>query len=454
MSDPQQSPKLMNAVFVSVWVAICANNVAMVYETPLIVKLSQHYGVRDSDLGQLLAVTLVIMSVMQLVWGYWTDKFSRIRLMAISLFIITACALLTGVSLVLNMPFAVFAGLKLASGIGLAAIGPVIGSVIMDAVPATKRSSAFGWIGLAWGIGGGLGPLMASFCVDQGLGLSGAYLAAAVLCLGSAILALCTREPERGAQDEAIRELVAGGEAHYAYRIRPSDFPLILRKPANLLVGGATMLYQLPVQLLGFWFITYMMRQHGVNEMQATTMFLIAFAGQPLGNIIGGILSDRVAGRGERQRLSFMIAMAIMAQITLVAALVLPLHVWVFLALMLVANAFISGGGPGLSTIGLEINLPEHRGVFSALMGLITNIVQAFSWWLPPLIAASFGGDYGKSFLICTAVFLPLVGLYLVVARRIGRDIAAVGAVLQTRAGELSRPPAEDSDNQTATRPL
>jgi len=418
-------------------VAIVLAGAVLSFDTPLVVKLTEFYRISDSDFGLLLGLTTAVMAAASGLWGYWADKYPRLRLILVSEVIIAVSMVVAGLCLQWRLPYAVFFAVKLASGFGLAGVGPVAQSAIMDTVPLPQRGAAFGRVGVAWVVGGAAGMLLPSVCMQVKLGLGWTYLlgaAGTVLFIATLFL---VAEPRRGAQDQALKDTVGAGTAEYRRHIHFSDLKPLLTRPANLLIMAATVFFQFPPQVLAVWFVTFLMRNHGLNEFIATQAMFLAFLGQPFGNVLGGYWTDRAFLRHRTGRLTVMILMAALAPVFLSGAMIAPFRWIYFLPLMVLANFFLVASGPGLTTVGMEANLPEHRGTISALMGVCSNGVRALAWYLPPLVAERFHGRYDRTFLIVAGAYVPLILTYILMKARIEADLDDIDRVLAERAKDL-----------------
>ncbi len=414
--------------------AIVSAGAGISYETALVVKITAFYSVTDRAFGVLLGVTTLVMALAAGPWGFWADRHARVRLIKLAQGIAAASMLAAGLGLELRLPYGFFFAVKLLSGIGLGGIGLVATSAVMDTVPREKRGAAFGWAGVSWVAGGAIGLLMPSVCMLLKLSLGVTYfLGGGVGFLFLAAL-FFVEEPRRGAQDEALRDSVGAGKAEYDYRIRFSDLKMLLLKPANLILLMAVLLFQFPAQVLVVWFVTFLMRNHGLNEFIATQLMFLAFLGQPFGNAFGGAWTDRAFQWKRRGRPLVMMILAAFAPVFLVSAMVLPFK-WIWFApLMILANFFLVASGPGLTTVSLEVNLPEHRGTITAIMSIWSNLARALAWYLPPMIAAALGGRYDRAFVLTAAAFAPLLILYLLMTLRVEKDLDHVNGILQERA--------------------
>ena len=407
------------------------------FDTALVVKITAFFGIDDRDFGLLLALTTMAMAAASPPWGYWADKYRRIKLIQLSQGIIAASTILSGLCLVWNLPYSVFFVIKVVSGLGLAGLGPVATSAVMDTVPLAKRGAVFGWVGVAWALGGAVGMLMPALCMSARIGLGVTYLLAAAIALAFTAALGAVREPRRGAQDEALLSSVGAGKAEYRNRIRFSDLKPLLLRPINLLLVAAIFFFQFPIQALAVWFITFMMRNHGLNELIATQFLFLAFLGQPFGNALGGAWTDRALRWRRSGRVWVMIGMAAASPLFFIAAMLIPFHWIAFAALMILANFLMVASGPGITIVSLEVNLPEHRGTISALMAIWANLARALAWYLPPLVAAALGGRYDRAFVLTAAAYLPLTAVYVLMSRRVEKDLDEVNRTLESRAEDF-----------------
>ena len=183
------------------------------------------------------------------------------------------------------------------------------------------------------------------------------------------------------------------------------------------------------------------MRNHGFTELKATQLMLISFSGLGIGLALGGTISDWAYKWKRSGRVWVMILMAALAPVFLIAALSLPFRLIWFVPLMIAANFFIIGGGPALTTLSLEANLPEHRGTISALLSIGTSIALGLAWYLPPLIAAALGGRYHHALILTAAAYLPLIVTYLLMKSHIEEDLDRVKSILSERARQIQNSP-------------
>jgi len=435
-SKTNTSPADVRALWILMGM-MAISGVAGGFTIPLVVKITEFFGVADSDLGLMLGLSSVVMGVSSIPWGYWADKYRRVRLLIVSMSVILACLLSVAACFLLRLPFGAFLASNLLMGFGAAGIGPISNSMIMDSVPREQRGAALGWFGVAFVGGGGLGMLMSSGCMQLKLSLGLTYLLLLTV-EGLFLLSLfLMEEPRRGLQDEALRDTIGIGKGEYGYKIELKDLKALLQKPINLLLAGIAVFGAFNPAVLYIWFVTFAMRNHGLAEFAATQLALVAFAGQPFGNVIGGMLADRAYRSKQTGRVVVMILMSALAPVFLVAAFLLPFRLFPFVPLMILANFFIGAVAPAQTAVSLEVNLPEHRGTITAFFAICLSIALGLGWLIPPLIARAFGGEYQYAMILSAGAYLPLIVTLFLIKSRIERDLDHVNKVLDDRAKKI-----------------
>jgi MFS family permease len=437
-TDPEQNnTRSLLALLASIYMT----GAGLSYEAPLVVKITDYYQVSKSEFGLLLGTSTVVMALASAPWGYWADKYSRLRLILLAEGIIAGSMVLSGICLHLHLPFAVFGAAKIIGALGLAGVGPIATSAIMDTVGLAKRGAAYGWVGVCWALGGGMGMMLPAACMHLKLGLGPTFYLGAVMAAAFMAVLFFVDEPRRGSQDEALKDSVGAGVVEYQHHIRLSDLRVLLSRPANRLLILAMVFFQIPTQALALWFITFLMVNHNLPELSATLLMMIAFIGQPFGNALGGVFTDRAYRWKRAGRPAVMIAAAALAPTLLAGALLMPFYWIPFTLLMVAANFFIVASGPGLTTVSLEVNLPEHRGTISSLMAVCSSLSRAAAWYVTPLAAAAFarpGDRYDYALAFTAAAYVPLVAIYILMGLRMEKDLAQVHGVLEERAKKLT----------------
>jgi MFS family permease len=120
--------------------------------------LSEHFALTLSGIGILMGVRAVVQAGLMPVWGYLADRKSR------KVLLLLACVLwgLDSVATALCQTYQQLLIVRGFAGVGLAAVLPVVHSLVTDVVPVANRGAAFGGLGLAQMIGGVAGVMFAT----------------------------------------------------------------------------------------------------------------------------------------------------------------------------------------------------------------------------------------------------------------------------------------------------
>jgi MFS family permease len=407
------------------------------WEPPLVVELTKRFGIKDSDMGRLMALQAGLSTLFGLLGGYLSDRVRRTWLWAMGLFIVFISTLFIWVGLHNGLSFISFFALKLMTAVGLGITVPLSAIMLMDAVPLERRNLMFGIMFFMGGIGGGFGSTAPAICLSLGWGLGGAYLLLAIFALAATILFACSKDPKRGAQDASLKDVLAESRAQYDFHMRPADIKAVVSKPINLLIGTYSAMVLIPLQFISFWLITYLVRSYGMTEFMASMVLIMGFSGTVTGNALGGYLADRPRLRSERGRIKLAMISACLAMPFLMISFVSRWPWMGLIALMFVGWTFYGSAAPAMASLTQEVNLPEHRGVWVAVNSIIAGTANMACYCAPPLIAEMFGSDYATPFMLSSLVFVPIMGLLLVMRGRIKRDVGAVNSVLAERAEQL-----------------
>jgi MFS family permease len=187
-----------------------------------------------------------------------------------------------------------------------------------------------------------------------------------------------------------------------------------------------------------------------MTEMIASLVMMICFVGLVTGNVLGGYVADRPRLRSAEGRIKLAMICAIVAMPFLMVSFISKWPLMVLTALMFVGWTFYGSASPAIGALGQEVNLPEHRGVWTSVNNLIAGVANMACLWAPPIIAEMFGGDYARPFMLSSLVFVPVVFILLVIRRRIQRDVGHVNSVLTERAEQMQLKLAQELPDQTS----
>jgi len=152
---------------------------------PILVDISETFGVSVGLAGQLTTVSNLSVSLLPLLGGPLIDRYPRRLLMVIGCLTLFVSAL--GTSVAPN--FVIMLLVRLIGGMGIAIMWPAALAVAGESVAADQQGLATGWAIAGSNLGQVIGALTASF-IAASLGWRWAFVAAAVPALLAAPLAL------------------------------------------------------------------------------------------------------------------------------------------------------------------------------------------------------------------------------------------------------------------------
>ncbi|MCG3208941.1 MAG: hypothetical protein FOGNACKC_02554 [Anaerolineae bacterium] len=444
------------------------DNMARAAFPPLYAVMALDLGVSESALGLITSLTILVLSLTAVGWGYWGDRSSRKWLLIGGTLIWSTAMLLTG----LATSYAQVLVWQLLTAVGIGCIASVSFSLVSDFTPPARRGLAMSLWGLAQGGGGGLGVLLGGFLGASHWPLPFFVIGSAGLLIAG--LYLFAFEPSRGRAEPELAGVFAAGET-YNYRIHWADVRSIITRRSNvwlmLVALFATVAYGALVWLPRLFIARVEQVGYGleVATMSGNLLSLLLQTGFNF-TVLAGFLGDRWQRRqlGGRARLAmlgtiasvpFQIAalfiplrglalpaageIAPVALATLVSIVINP---WVLTAfvLALLAWALASADIPNRNAILTDVNLPEHRGTAVGFLtiaiglgaalgsGLTGLVVDALS----PYLAAPL--NYVVGLAVFQLLFIPAGWCYYKLTQASAADTTAVRQTLARRAETFS----------------
>jgi MFS family permease len=354
-------------------------------------------GLSVVDLGNLTGIRSFLQAIATPLWGWWSDKHSRKRVLAIGCFLWAIFTILVAFS-VSFMDMLIYRAI---TGIGLAVIIPTAQSLIADYFSPRKRGSAFGWLGLTGVIGNIIGTIFATALVGISshiLGIDTWRFIFIIWGLVSVIIGILVlvlaKDPIRGEMEPELHEIITSEKAK-RYMLKLSDFKQILKNKTFLLIALQGTAGSIPWN--GILFMIIWFEYIGFDSLTAGLIFSIIAIGAALGNLFGGWLGDRVAKLSPRR------GRLITAQISVFAGI--PLTMVIFLIIPMTINSMViyifigaitgfliswTAGGTNFPILS-EIFQPEIRSSVFSVDIMLENAFGALGSVFVGLAAAGFG---------------------------------------------------------------
>lgn len=379
-------------------------------------ELRHALGISDTQVGLLVAATLLVGAVATLPFGVLADHVKRTRTLAIAI-------ALWGVAMAFSAAATSYEMLLVARlflGIVTAAAGPLVASLVGDYFDGRDRGRVWGVILMGELAGVGFG-----FLVTGDIALLSWRAAFVALALPAFALAWFVRrlpEPERG----------GGGGTGPDRMSLPTAARYVLRVRTNaLLIVASTLGYYFlaGIQTFGAEFTK---KQYGASQAVVNGMVVVVGAGALLGVLAGGTAGDALARRGHAAgRVTVAAVSAALAAGLFIPAILSTSEVGA-LPYLVAAAFMLAAQNPPLDAARLDVMPARLWGRAEAVRTVVKSLAQA----LAPLLFGAisdhvFGG--GRSGLKWTflVMLVPLAGSAVILwrARRTyPGDAAAAGA--------------------------
>ncbi len=375
--------------------------------------IKEDLGLRDGQMGYLLAVWLLAYGLFQVPGGLVGDRIGARHLITL---LVTGWSLtLLAVALTVFLPtgswvpFAVLLVLRFIFGGFQAGVFPGLARVVADWMPAQQRGSAQGSIWTFSRIGGALAPVFVVWLITKvfhGWSITITLIAALGLIWSAFFWLWFRNRPEEMPQiNAAERKLISESRIETPQAVGSFPWRRFLTSPS---VWGLCLMYGFSGYAGNFItsFLNVYLRDHR-NLPDTTTAWL---AGVPLAagivsSLTGGVVSDRLirllGSRKWGRRIVGSVALASAGVATFftpwvheVWQLAIVLGAWMFFNDAMMGPAWASCADIGERYAG---TLSGAMNMTGALAGAISMIVTG--WWLDSshylLIFTVFGCGYG-----------------------------------------------------------
>ncbi len=398
---------IMILLFISV---ACANMLIPSYGV-----IKEYFNIDDSLVAIPDAFFVLVSAFFALLWGYYTDKINRSKVIMAGAFAWTIGMILTGTSEF----YEVLIFSRILSGFGLGCVLPVGYSIISDIIPPDERSGWFGTLAILSSVSNGIGQGLSSFLGPLniwGFGWKFPFILLSIISIIVTFILFFVEFPHRGASEAELLDL-SQYELEYVYKISKSELTQILQKKTNkyLIIQGFFAI--IPGTIIVYFLIS-MLSESFFNvlpasiRIQTATIFggLVGL-GYILGNMLLSGLSDTLFRRNRKNRVRLaIICMVATVPLCLISFFMLsplnsefvdslnipdpipieqtgqyifivvgaifanyPSYI-IFFIFALIGSTFSAGPIANRTAVMVDVNLPEHKGTTASLFRLSEQV--------------------------------------------------------------------------------
>ncbi|MHA1625303.1 MAG: MFS transporter [Promethearchaeota archaeon] len=444
----------------------CANMLIPSYAT-----IQEEFNISASLIAIPDAFFVLVSALFALLWGYYTDRINRSKVIMAGAFSWTFGMMLTAFS---NSFFMLIIS-RVASGAGLGCVLPVGYSIISDSIPPKERSGWFGTLAILSSLSNGAGQGLSSF-VGPILSWRFPFILLSGISIIVIIVLFFVKIPQRGASEDELLELVEL-DLDYSYRISKKDLIKIVKKKSNryLIIQGFFAI--IPGTILVYFTTSMLSLQYFYQipteiRLQTSTIFAgMVGIGYILGNSIFARLGDILFLRNKKNRvrlgticlilsIPFAIIMFLSLQPIDVNLLdinypVLPEKIpteemfsfiiqtigkifstypsyIVFFIFALIGSMLAAGPVANRNAVMIDINMPEHKGTAASFFKLSEQLGKGVTLLISYPLISLLGSIFNMLF-ISIFFWLPAAVLWIFASKSVEKDMNDKTRILSER---------------------
>lgn len=414
------------------------------------------------------ALFILVSAFFAILWGYYTDRINRTKVIRVGAFCWTFGMLLTAFSTSYEMLILS----RMLSGAGLGCVLPVGYSIISDAIPPEERTGWFGTLAILSSISNGTGQALSSF-IGPIFGWRFPFILLSIISFFILGILFFIKIPQRGASERELLDLTEFN-LEYSYRISREDLSEIVRKKTNRLLIAQGFLTVIPGTIL-IYFLTSMLALYYFADLpseirlQTATIFAgMVGIGYLLGNVVISRLSDALFKRNKKNRarlaticmiiaIPLCLMMLFIIQPVKVANLnidypdpippgetwkyifltiqevfrVYPCYLWYFV-IALIGSTLGAAPVANKNAIMVDVNMPEHKGTAASFFNLSEQLGKGFTLLISFMLISMLGSIFNMM-VFSVFFWLPAAFFWFLASKTVEEDMTNKSKILSER---------------------
>ncbi len=348
--------------------------------------------------------------------GWLADRTNRTAVVSIACGIWSAATVACG----LARTFPQLATARMTVGFGEAGGVPPSYAIITDYFPPGRRGMALGLYNLGPPLGMALGVAFGAKIAAE-FSWRDAFVAVGVVGLVvAAITPFLVKEPKRGGLDAGATGAPVAKAPFWG------TVAAFFRNPTLVLASFGSGVTQIITYGVGNFTALFLMREKGMTLDDLSVWYaLVVLFGMGGGIFASGWLIDRFTRRSKK-------AYALLPAISLILAL--PFYVafvwapsWPLALALLIGPTFLNYFYLSSSVALVQEEVAPNRRVMSGALLLVMNFIGMAVGPTYVGFASDYFGSLQTALYSLTPVYLVAIGLFLLLARRLGRDTSRAG---------------------------
>lgn len=396
--------------------------------------ISKTFQLNDFQWGLINSGALIVGTILYPIWGYLYDRFSRVKLLALSSFVWGATTWIS--SIVKTYPG--FLASRASTGVDDSAY-PGLYSLIADYFNPKVRGRIYGILQLTQPIGYLLGMILALMVAPMLSGVVGQMEGWRTIFLMTGSLGIVmgfvilfgVKEIPRGKSEPEFEGMEDFGQ----FRFKWSSLKDVMKKKTMWFVFLQGFAGVFPWNVITFFFFGYLMTERGYDENSVLFTMGPVIIIMAAGYYIGGALGDWLFKRTLKGRILISSCGVILGALFLFLALRTPIdQKTTFFIFMSLTALFMPFSSPNVISTVFDISLPEVRSSAQAVEYFVENSGAALAPTLAGAIALAANSKQVAIMTVCISAWVLCFFLYLGALFFVDGDIKSLRANLAERA--------------------
>jgi MFS family permease len=394
---------------------------------PLTENIIKDFNITMTQMGIVSMGAMIVGAVFYPLWGYFYDRYTRPKLLALAAFIWGSTTWLNAIA----PNYSSFLVTRSSTGIDDSSY-PGLYSLVSDYFGPKMRGKVYGLLQFTQPLGYLVGMVL-------GLMLSGLigwrgvfYITGSLGIVMAVVIFFGVRDVPRGQSEPEFADLELSGKYHFDWKIARDLF----KKPSLLLLFIQGFFGVFPWNAITIWFFYYLGSERGFSSDTQLIVMVIAILILAAGYPIGGSLGDFFFKRDKRGRLIVSMFGVLFGAILLWFTLNVPNeNIIMFTFLLGLTALFMPFASPNVVSTVYDITLPEVRSTAVSVQYFIESIGAASA----PAIAGFIADQTSLKnafLLICISTWVLCAIFFFVTTLFIRKDIDILRTELAQRADQ------------------
>jgi MFS transporter, Spinster family, sphingosine-1-phosphate transporter len=392
---------------------------------PLTETIIKDFNITMTQMGFVSTGALIVGAIFYPLWGYFYDRYTRPKLLALAAFIWGATTWLNAIA----PNYSAFLVTRSSTGIDDSSY-PGLYSLVSDYFGPSLRGKVYGLLQFTQPLGYLLG-MMLGLMLSGVIGWRGVfYITGSLGIVMAVVIFLGVKDVPRGQSEPEMAGLEVSGSYHFDWKIAKDLF----NKPSLRLLFIQGFFGVFPWNAITIWFFYYLGSERGFSPSTQLIVMVIAVLILAVGYPLGGTLGDIFFKRDKRGRLIVSMIGVFLGAVFLWFTLNVPLeNVILFTVLLGFTAIFMPFASPNVVSTVYDVTLPEVRSTAVSIQYFIESLgaasAPAIVGWIADMTTLK-----NAFLLICISTWLVCAIFFFFTSLFIKKDIDILRTEMSHRA--------------------